>query len=279
MSAKDSQDIKKAVREHYGAAIKQQGSCCGPAPQTFEPDADGRFAKTAGYTDEELRNMPEGVTSFGCGNPVNFIDVKPGDTVLDLGSGAGLDLILAARKVGPTGKAIGLDMTPEMIETCRENIAKAGISNAEVRMGEMEAMPVQDAEVDWIISNCVINLSPEKEKVFAEAFRVLKPGGRMMVSDIVASDLTEEMRNDMAAWVGCVAGAVDQETYLRMMRDAGFVDVRVVDTITYDAAAIDALANDACSCGAVMADAEGRSRLGQFAGKVASVKVYAQKPA
>ena len=278
MSAKDAQEIKKAVREHYGTAIKQQGSCCSPTPQTFDPEAAGRFANSAGYSADDLKTMPDGVTSFGCGNPINFMDVKPGDTVLDLGSGSGLDLILAARKVGPTGKAIGLDMTPEMIDTCRDNIKKAGLTNAEVRMGEMEAMPVADSEVDWIISNCVINLSPEKEKVFAESFRVLKPGGKVMVSDIVASNLSDEMRSDMAAWVGCISGAVDEEVYLQMMRDAGFSDVKVVDKMNYDAAGLNALANDSC-CGDVTGNVVKKSRMNQIAGKVASVRVFAQKPA
>ncbi len=169
MNIKKSKDeIKQAVKKHYAAAIKQKTSCCSPAPADFDAAAAGRFVQLAGYTDDQITGMPETVTSFGCGNPVNFMDVQKGEVVLDLGSGAGLDLILASKKVGTAGKVIGLDMTPEMIETCRQNLAAAGIKNAEVRYGEMEQMPVADAEVDWIISNCVINLSPEKEKVFAE---------------------------------------------------------------------------------------------------------------
>ena len=160
-------EIKDAVRKHYGAAIMQQSCCCGPGPADFDAEAAGRFAQLAGYTDEQLQHLPNGVISFGCGNPVNFIDVRPGDVVLDLGSGAGLDLILAARKVGPKGKVIGLDMTPEMIEMCRINLHAAGVIKAELRQGDMENMPVSDGTVDWIIPNCGINLSPEKEQVVA----------------------------------------------------------------------------------------------------------------
>jgi len=145
---RSNDDIKKAVRSHYGEAIKRQSSCCSPSPDDFDTEAATRFVELAGYSEDDLNDLPEHVTTFGCGNPVNFIRVKPGQTVLDLGSGAGLDLILAARRVGPTGKVIGLDMTPEMIEVCRRNLTAAGIANAEVRLGEMEKMPVADGEVD-----------------------------------------------------------------------------------------------------------------------------------
>lgn len=266
-------DIKKAVKEHYGKAISSGGGCCGG------PSHDGigqRFVKISGYTDEDLAGMPEGVTSFGCGNPVNFIEVSEGQTVLDLGSGAGMDLILAARKVGPGGKAIGLDMTDEMIDTCKRNIEKAGLTNAEVRKGEMEAMPVADQEVDWIISNCVINLSPEKEKVFAEAFRVLKPGGRMLVSDIVTSGLPEADRRDMIAWVGCIAGAVEEDEYLRLVREAGFEEAKVVDRIAYEGETLSNLANEACGCGT--SDTLSKETIDKYSGKVLSVKVSARKP-
>jgi len=208
-SKRSSNEIRQAVREHYGTAINQKTSCCGTSSD-FDPEAAKRFVQLAGYSDDQVKDMPENVTSFGCGNPVNFIDVKQGDVVLDLGSGAGLDLILAAGKVGPRGKIIGLDMTPEMIETCKSNLRKAGVHNAEVLQGEMENMPISDSTVDCIISNCVINLSPEKNEVFAEAFRVLRPGGRMLVSDIVTLNLPEKYRDDITAWVGCIAGAVDE---------------------------------------------------------------------
>ena len=271
-------EIKRAVKEHYGHAITQgANSCCGPALVNLDTEAASRFVELAGYAADDMADMPEGITSFGCGNPVNFIDVNPGETVLDLGSGSGLDLILAARKVGPTGKAIGLDMTPEMIDACRRNLEAAGIENAEVRQGEMENMPVADDEIDWIISNCVINLSPEKEKVFAEAFRVLKSGGRMLVSDIVTLDLPEQHRDDLLAWVGCIAGAVDEADYIKLAEDAGFVDVTVVDKMVYDSDSLKTLANDACCCGAEERRVD-QGVIDAYAGKVASIKLSARKP-
>ena len=277
MTKRTSDDIKQAVKKHYGTAISQNSSCCGgPQPANFDPEAAGRFVQLAGYDNADV---PEGVTSFGCGNPVNFAEVKPGQTVLDLGSGAGLDLILAAKKVGPEGKVIGLDMTPEMIETCRRNLAAAGIKNGEVRQGEMEAMPVEDNSIDWIISNCVINLSPEKEKVFAESMRVLKPGGRMLISDIVTDNLPEEYRDDLSAWVGCIAGAPEESEYLQLVRDAGFEDVRVVEKMVYDPQSLATLANDACGCGCGAADRDiEQGTIDKYAGKVASAKITARKP-
>ena len=242
-------EIHEAVKKHYARAITGKASCCGPQPTEIDVDTPGKFVKLAGYTPEELKGIPSGAVSFGCGNPVDFAEVKPGETVLDLGSGAGLDLILAARKVGPQGKVIGLDMTDEMIETCQANLKEAGVANAEVRHGLMEKMPVADNEVDWIISNCVINLSPEKEKVFAEAFRVLKPGGHLLVSDIVTLDLPDPMRDDIKAWVGCIAGAVDEDVYLQIMREVGFTNVKVIGKMVYDAASLGVMAGDACCSG------------------------------
>ncbi len=274
---RSGEEIKKAVKKHYGAAITQKSSCCSPQPVEFDSEAAGRFVQLAGYSDDQITDVPESVTSFGCGNPVSFMEVTPGQVVLDLGSGSGLDLILAAKKVGPEGRVIGLDMTPEMIDTCRKNLQAAGITNGEVRQGEMEHMPVADNEVDWIISNCVINLSPEKEKVFAEAFRVLKPGGRVMISDIVTLDLPDEYRDDITAWVGGIAGAVEEDEYLRLMREAGFEKVEIVDKMTYTTESLGTLANDACGC-----SAEGNSMdqkmVEKYAGRVASVKVSAHKP-
>lgn len=277
-TTRKSEEIKQAVREHYATAITQQTSCCsGSTPAGFDPKAAARFAKSAGYTQEELGQVPETVTSFGCGNPVNFAEVKSGEVVLDLGSGSGLDLILAAKKVGETGRVIGLDMTDEMISICRTNLKKAGVANAEVRQGEMEQMPVGDAEIDWIISNCVINLSPEKEKVFAESYRVLKPGGRMLISDIVTTDLPDQMREDMTAWVGCIAGAVEEQEYLQLVKNAGFVDVEIVDKMLYDGQQLVALVSDACGCGPTDSPVE-KSLIDACAGKVASIKLSARKP-
>lgn len=272
------EQIKKAVRTHYATAITTvSGGCCGPKPAEFDPEAVGRYVKLAGYTKEDLASAPESATTFGCGNPVSFIEVTPGQTVLDLGSGAGLDLILASRKVGPTGKVIGLDMTPEMITVCRRNLELAGIANAEVRFGEMEQMPVANSEVDWIISNCVINLSPEKTRVFAECYRVLKPGGRMLVSDIVTSELPESIRTDLKAWAGCIGGAVEETEYIRLVKAAGFEDVRVVDRLVYDAQSLNAMTNDACGCWGDKATVA-PDRLAPLSGKVASIKLSARKP-
>jgi arsenite methyltransferase len=274
MTKHDKDQIKRAVREHYGNAIQRKaGSCCG-ASDDLDPNAAGRFVQLAGYKEDQIT---KGVTSFGCGNPVDTMDVRPGRTVLDLGSGAGLDLILASKKVGPGGRVIGLDMTPEMIETCRRNLNAAGVTNADIRLGEIEQMPLNDNEVDWIISNCVINLSPEKKRVFAEAYRVLKPGGRVMVSDIVTIGLPDDYRNDIAAWVGCIAGAVDEREYTSLMREAGFEDIEIVDRIVYSAESLDALVDDACGCSKSNETLD-RSFAENIAGHVASVKVSARKP-
>lgn len=293
---KAPKDIKEKIKDHYAKAIQLKvenvsseccpptsdsstdSSCCTPRPIEFDKEAAERFAKMAGYTDEQLSNMPGTVSSFGCGNPVPFMKVKSGDVVLDLGSGSGLDLILAAKKVGDSGKAIGLDMTDAMIDVCRKNLVTAGINNAEVRKGEMEKMPVVDSEVDWIISNCVINLSPEKEKVFSEAFRVLKPGGQVMVSDIVTIGLPDEFRSDIGAWVGCIAGAVEEDEYIRLMTEAGFDDVEVTEKLVYDSSSLAAMANDNCGCGTDGDRTFSLNDADKYAGKVATVRVYAKKP-
>ncbi len=270
---RSSDEIREAVRKQYGEAITKSTGCCVGGLTGMNIEA----LKTAGYDQSQLSGLSGEVTSFGCGNPIAFMELKPGETVLDLGSGAGLDLILASKRVGPTGKVIGLDMTPEMIEECRRNLRKAGVFNAEVRQGQMEQMPVANEEVDWIMSNCVINLSPEKERVFAEAFRVLKPGGRILVSDIVAHDLSEEIRNDMLSWVGCIAGAIDEEEYIRIVRATGFEDVKVVDRFTYGPDSIKALAGDSCGCGCGSAVTD--EMLEANASQIASIRLHARKPA
>jgi SAM-dependent methyltransferase len=275
--SKSKDEIKQAVREHYAKAITTSSGCCGTKPVNFSEEAAGKYVALAGYTEKEMQGLPEGVTTFGCGNPVNFAGVKPGQTVLDLGSGAGLDLILAARKVGPTGKVIGLDMTPEMIASAQRNLTQAGIKNFELVQGEMEKMPIPSTSVDWIISNCVINLSPDKPKVFAEAFRVLKSSGQVLVSDIVTNDLPDSYRNDITAWVGCLAGAVEEDEYLELMRKAGFEDVKIVEKQVYTPESLDTLANDYCGCGAKDREID-KSVIVKFGNRVASVKVSARKP-
>jgi len=229
---KKSEKIRKEVSTSYAQAVTTGTGCCGggTVPQ-------GTLAKLADYSHEELGTLPPEavVSSFGCGNPLAFSGVQAGDVVLDLGSGAGIDILLAAKKVGPTGQVIGVDMTDEMIAQAQRNIAGAKLNNVEVRKGLIEELPVETATVDWVISNCVINLSPEKNRVFTEIARVLKPGGQMRVSDIVVQDLPEWVRQDQNFYNNCVAGAISEEEYLQGLRKAGLRDVEVRDRIIYDA--------------------------------------------
>ena len=235
---REAQTIIEKVREGYGAIAREGDSCCGTAASCCGgPGASAdTLAQHIGYSAEELAALPEGANlGLSCGNPNALAALKPGEVVLDLGSGAGFDVFIAARKVGPTGRAIGVDMTPEMIAKARRNAAgyreKTGLDNVEFRLGEIEHLPVADASVDVVISNCVINLSPDKPRVFREAFRVLKPGGRLQVSDIVwTRPVPEEVRGDMEKWAGCIAGALLESEYLDHIRAAGFVDVASVAT-------------------------------------------------
>jgi SAM-dependent methyltransferase len=228
-------DIRQQVAEAYTRAVNS-GSCCGG-------EQKGVTAQLAGYAPEELASLPADAVenSFGCGNPVAFSDVRPGETVLDLGSGAGIDLLLAAQKVGSEGKVIGVDMTDEMIARARANVAAAGYANVEVRKGYIEELPVEDSSVDLVISNCVLNLSPDKARVFSEIARVLKPGGRLRVSDIVAEDLPQWARESAALYSSCVAGAISEADYVGGLADAGLVDVRVLDRMTYDETQLQAM--------------------------------------
>jgi len=225
------EEIKKYVRDRYARAADQGTSCCQPASSCCgggrETDV---ISKSIGYTDQELKMVPEGANlGLGCGNPLALASLREGETVLDLGSGAGFDCFLAARQVGQGGKVIGVDMTPEMLDKARGNAKKGEFTNVEFRLGEIENLPVADNQADIVISNCVINLSPAKTRVFQEAFRVLKPGGRLMVSDIVLKkELPEEIRNSVAAYTACVAGAETREKYLGAIRGAGFQEVRIL---------------------------------------------------
>jgi SAM-dependent methyltransferase len=244
----------------------------------IEESLKGNFAALAGYTEEQISQLPEDVVnnSFGCGNPVALAEIKEGDVVLDLGSGVGIDVFLASKRVGPNGKAIGVDMTPQMIAKARKNAARMGVNNVEFRLGEMEAMPVESNSVDLIISNCVINLSPDKDKVFSEAFRVLKPNGRMLISDIVAKNLPEVIKSDMESWAGCIAGALEEEEYLEKIRRTGFADVHIADKTKFDLAILE----DSC-CD--LSDALGEEVMAKVATdldkiEVASIKVSATKP-
>jgi SAM-dependent methyltransferase len=240
-------DIRTVVREKYGSIAEGRTGCCGATAN----EAAGQSSRAAvgccgvsdgeavlsqiGYTAEQAAALPEGANlGLGCGNPLAYAGLKHGEVVLDLGSGAGIDCFLAAREVGPTGRAIGVDMTASMVEKARANAAKTGVANVEFRLGEIEHLPVADSSVDVIISNCVVNLSPEKAQVFRDALRVLKPGGRMLISDLVLTrPLTPEMRNSVDLYVGCVAGASLKDEYLGLMREAGFADVEVVAETGY----------------------------------------------
>ncbi len=225
----ENDKIRRAVRLQYGAVAQSSGcgcgtSCCGgPAPNA------GEMAQAVGYSFEDVSAIPEGANmGLGCGNPQAIANLKTGETVLDLGSGGGFDCFLAARQVGDTGRVIGVDMTPEMISKARANAQKGGHTNVDFRLGEIENLPVADNAVDVIISNCVINLSPNKPRVFAEAFRVLKSGGRLAVSDVVAfAELPEDIRQDMALHTGCIAGATTIAEVENMLRAAGFEQIRV----------------------------------------------------
>jgi SAM-dependent methyltransferase len=261
--------IKERVRERYANAARQAASgtadcgcgpsCCGPSAPVAVVRAAGAAAAggsccddtccgdtatvgeafgSVGYSVDQLATLPQGAVaaSLGCGNPTALIDLHPGQTVLDLGSGGGIDVLLSARRVGPTGKAIGLDMTDEMLALARRNAAEAGVTNVEFLQGEMEAMPLPDATVDVIISNCVVNLSPDKDAVLRESFRVLRPGGRFAISDVIAQGaaIRPELQADMASWTGCIAGALEEHEYRAKLAAAGFTDVEIVVTHIHD---------------------------------------------
>ncbi len=258
-----SKDIKKMVRDGYAELAKKGVSCCPSGGCCTSSGSARDISRTVGYSDAEMSAVPDGANlGLGCGNPVAIASLKEGEVVLDLGSGAGFDAFLAARKVGPKGRVIGVDMTEEMLERARANAAKGRYRNVEFRRGEIEALPVESGSVDVVISNCVINLSPEKDKVFQEAFRVLKPQGRLMVSDLVlVKELPVSVKRSVEAYVGCLAGAEMKDAYLRFIEAAGFRDIKVVSQDSYP---VDALVTGA--------------DVGAAASSVASIKVQAVKP-
>jgi len=267
MEARNAEEIKKFVRERYAEIARQQTpSCCAPQSTEAFSCCSSSAAQLSQahrlYSREELESIAANVPSLGCGNPVAMSDLKAGEVVLDLGSGGGLDCFLAAQKVGPGGKVIGLDMTLEMIRLARANAERLSLDNVELRLGEMEHMPVESESVDVVISNCVINLSPDKDAVFSEVFRVVKPGGRLCISDIVTrGELLAEVRRSLELWAGCVAGALDEKEYLEKIRAAGFVDLKV-DSVNPP------VCGEEASCGS-------ESLAG---GKIASITVKAYKP-
>jgi arsenite methyltransferase len=230
-------DIKQNVREAYGKIAQEKGSCCGASSSCCGGNpATESASKLVGYTDDELKAIPEGADlGLGCGNPVALASLREGETVLDLGSGPGMDCFLAASRVGKTGRVIGVDMTPDMLDRARRNAAKGDYGNVEFRLGEIENLPVADNTVDVVISNCVINLCQDKKRVFGEIYRVLRPGGRLMVSDIVLNkELPETLKNSVEAYTCCIGGAALKSDYLQVIKAAGFQDVNVVDeSISY----------------------------------------------
>jgi arsenite methyltransferase len=237
-------NVKEVVRERYGEAAKKamsgaKSSCCGPTCCTPAESSAADPITFGLYNDTEKSSLPEGAVraSLGCGNPTALAELRAGETVLDLGSGGGIDVLLSAKRVGPTGKAYGLDMTDEMLELARKNQAEAGVTNVEFLKGEIETIPLPDASVDVIISNCVINLSGDKDRVLAEAYRVLKPGGRFAVSDVVVrGPVPAEIRKSVELWVGCIAGALEESDYVTKLERAGFSEVSVEPTRIYNVA-------------------------------------------
>ncbi len=233
-------DIKETVRERYSEAARRvksgkEGCCCGSAASALEGSSP---IISNLYDVSETGALPEAavLASLGCGNPTALAQLQPGETVLDLGSGGGIDVLLSARRVGPTGKAYGLDMTDEMLGLARENQKKAGVENVEFLKGEIESIPLPDNSVDVIISNCVINLSADKDRVLREAFRVLKPGGRFAVSDIVTrGDIPAQLRSNVLLWTGCIAGALEDKDYVQKLAEAGFENISIEPTRIYKA--------------------------------------------
>ncbi|HXJ70329.1 MAG TPA: arsenite methyltransferase [Verrucomicrobiae bacterium] len=268
-----SDTLKDVVREKYGEAAKrairgEKSSCCGSSADSSgccgtSDSSCGDPITSNLYNEAEKGSLPENAVraSLGCGNPTALAELRPGETVLDLGSGGGIDVLLSARRVGPTGKAYGLDMTDEMLELARKNQSDSGVTNVEFLKGEIEAIPLPDASVDVIISNCVINLSGDKDRVLAEAFRVLKPGGRLAVSDVVVrGPVPEAIRKSLDLWVGCIAGAMEETEYIGKLERAGFTAIGVEPTRVYDFSE----AREFLSAQGIDADAAAKQVQGRF---------------
>ncbi|MDI6718231.1 MAG: arsenite methyltransferase [Methanomicrobiales archaeon] len=270
--------IKEKVREGYARVARGRQSCCGPGTcGCGSLNSADAISRKIGYADEDLKGVPAGANlGLGCGNPVALASLKPGETVLDLGSGPGFDAFLAARRVGPAGRVIGVDMTPEMLAKARENARKGGFANVEFRLGEIEHLPVADNSVDVIISNCVINLSPDKSQVFREAFRVLRPGGRLMISDTtLVRPLPEAILRSAAAYVGCISGAIGKEEYVDRVRDAGFEDVTILGETPMS---IDCMQNDP-TAQAILGDPRiPEEMVGGIGESIASILISGKKP-
>jgi len=270
--AKNEDEIRRAVREHYKELALKEVPCCGSGPSTM--------CGCGLYAESDVASLPsESVSvSAGCGNPTAIADLKAGMTVVDLGSGGGIDAFLSSKNVGPKGKVYGIDATPEMIHRARKTARESGFDNVEFRLGEIEHMPLPDGCADVVISNCVINLSPEKQQVFDEAFRILKPGGKLAVSDIVLlKELPESLKGDMAAWSSCVSGAVLEDEYLGAIKKAGFEQVKVEERAVYDHEQLSSYLGGASEPEAVTSFSGKKDRM-DLSGTVASSKVTAVKP-
>ena len=265
-------NIRKMVRKGYGKIAKSNKSGCGCGCGSLTD-----VSEQVGYSKEELDSVPEGANlNLGCGNPVAMASIKKGETVIDLGSGGGLDCFLAANKVGEKGKVIGVDMTPEMLDRARENLKKSKHANVEFRLGEIENLPVADNTADLIISNCVINLSPDKQRVFNEAFRVLKPKGRMMISDMVLlKEIPKAILNSVEAYIGCVAGAENKNKYLDKIKKAGFKNIEIVEETEMP---FEALVSDATASQILKELNMNKQKATEVFGAVVSLKVAATKP-
>ena len=268
--------IKRAVRDGYAKVARKGGCCCSPKTGCCGGSPAERISKSIGYSEEELGQVPEGANlGLGCGNPLALAALEAGETVLDLGSGAGFDCFLAAKRVGPSGRVIGVDMTPEMVEKARASARSDGYSNVEFRLGEIESLPVDDGSVDVVISNCVINLVPDKQRAFKEAYRVLKPGGRLMVSDVVLNKpLPESVRESAQAYVGCLAGAVSEAEYLGAVEQAGFGGIEVRERQAFP---IDVMLNDPTAQAVLETPEVSEADLCAAGEAVVSIKVFAVK--
>lgn len=273
----EKDDIRLEVRKSYGKVAQGSRSCCPPASGCGCTSQAPDFSQRVGYSKDEIESVPDGANlGLGCGNPVALASIKEGETILDLGSGGGFDCFLAAERVGENGRVIGVDMTPEMIARARENTRKGGYRNVEFRLGEIEHLPVADGSVDAVISNCVINLVPDKSEAFGETFRVLKSGGRLMISDIVLlSDLPRALKESISAYVGCVSGALRKEEYLAKVKEAGFRDVSIISEKIFPVENIvsDPLVKSIVESLNIPAD-----KLEQLVSSVKSVTVSARKP-
>jgi arsenite methyltransferase len=278
------EEIKKQVRENYGKIARGGDSCCGTASSGCGASGSccgtsttDTISKRIGYADKDIKSAPEGANlGLGCGNPVALASLKDGDVVLDLGSGAGFDCFLASERVGKTGKVIGVDMTAEMLEKARKNAEVGNYNNVEFRLGEIENLPVADNAINAIISNCVINLSPDKPRVFQEAFRVLKPGGKLMVSDIVLlNKLPDVIMNSISAYVGCIAGALLKDEYINTIKNIGFKNIQVIDEKVFPT---DLMLNDPTVKTLISDSGLSQDKLSELANLVLSISVFAIKP-